>query len=85
VLMPPYSGCRYAAYPVESLPTDRPFALRILGWDLAIWRDREGEWRAFADACPHRKVPLSEGRIESDGCLSCAYHGWRFDGAYLAA
>jgi len=26
-----------------------------------------------------RLVPLSEGRIETDGTLQCAYHGWRFD------
>lgn len=25
-----------------------------------------------------RLVPLSEGRVESDGTLQCAYHGWRF-------
>jgi len=25
-----------------------------------------------------RLAPLSEGRVESDGTLSCAYHGWRF-------
>ena len=37
-------------------------------------------WRAFVDECPHRKVPLSEGRIENDGTLFCSYHGWRFDG-----
>lgn len=43
--------------------------------------EREGgEWRAFVDECPHRKVPLSEGRVESDGSLLCSYHGWRFDG-----
>ena len=40
----------------------------------------EGTWRAFVDECPHRKVPLSEGRIENDGTLFCSYHGWRFDG-----
>ena len=26
-----------------------------------------------------RLVPLSEGRLESDGTLQCSYHGWRFD------
>ena len=26
-----------------------------------------------------RSVPLSEGRIESDHTLQCAYHGWRFN------
>ena len=39
-----------------------------------------GKWRAFADECPHRKVPLSEGRVENDGTLLCSYHAWRFDG-----
>jgi len=39
-----------------------------------------GEWRVFKDECPHRKVPLSEGRIENDGSLLCSYHAWRFDG-----
>jgi phenylpropionate dioxygenase-like ring-hydroxylating dioxygenase large terminal subunit len=33
----------------------------------------------FEDRCPHRNVPLSEGRIEEDGTLMCSYHGWRFD------
>jgi len=40
----------------------------------------QGTWRAFVDECPHRKVPLSEGRIEDDGTLLCSYHAWRFDG-----
>jgi len=39
-----------------------------------------GTWRAFKDECPHRKVPLSEGRVERDGSLMCSYHGWKFDG-----
>ena len=39
-----------------------------------------GEWRVFMDECPHRKVPLSEGRVEDDGTLLCSYHGFRFDG-----
>jgi nitrite reductase/ring-hydroxylating ferredoxin subunit len=43
-------------------------------------RSTSGEWRAFVDECPHRKVPLSEGRVEDDGSLLCSYHAWRFDG-----
>ena len=38
-------------------------------------------WRVFEDSCPHRKAPLSEGRIEDDGTLMCSYHAWRWDGA----
>ena len=39
-----------------------------------------GNWRVFVDQCPHRKVPLSEGRVEDDGSLTCSYHAWRFNG-----
>ncbi|GLC46776.1 hypothetical protein PLESTB_001661000 [Pleodorina starrii] len=71
-------------YPVASLdaldPT-RPHAFTLLGQDLVLWRDGTGSWRAFKDACPHRLAPLSEGRIEKDGTLMCAYHAWRFEGS----
>lgn len=59
----------------------RPWPVTVLGTELVVWRDGEGQWRVFDDACPHRKVALSEGRVEDDGTLACAYHGWRFDGA----
>lgn len=26
--------------------------------------------------CPHRLVPLSEGRVNQQGELECGYHGW---------
>lgn len=45
-----------------------------------IWCDKRGEWHAFHDACPHRLVPLSDGRITPSGELECPYHGWRFEG-----
>ena len=31
------------------------------------------------DCCPHRLVPLSEGRITATGQLQCGYHGWNFN------
>lgn len=39
----------------------------------------------YLSAVP-RLAPLSEGRVEPDGTLSCAYHGWRFaaDGTCVA-
>lgn len=70
-------------YPVavaEFLDPSCPHAIQLLGKDLVLWRDGTGQWRCFEDACPHRLVPLSEGRIEADGTLLCAYHAWRFDG-----
>jgi phenylpropionate dioxygenase-like ring-hydroxylating dioxygenase large terminal subunit len=47
----------------------------------AVWKDGAGKWNVFEDKCPHRLAPLSEGRIEDDGTLLCAYHAWRFDGS----
>ena len=87
-------------YPVAelaSLPTDRPTHFSLLGADLALWHDGT-TWRAFEDRCPHRAVPLSEGRVEAPPPkrggekgtpareLLCSYHGFRFagDGACVA-
>ena len=50
-----------------------------LGKDIVLWYDKQGKWNCFEDACPHRLVPFSEGRVENDGTLLCAYHGWRFN------
>ncbi|HEU4387489.1 MAG TPA: aromatic ring-hydroxylating dioxygenase subunit alpha [Blastocatellia bacterium] len=50
----------------------------LLGVPLVIGRDISGRTFALEDICPHRSMPLSEGRF--DGTLvECAYHGWRFD------
>lgn len=70
-----------AFYPVlrsEALG-EAPRAVRLLGRDFVLFRDREGRACALRDVCPHRNVPLSLGRCV-DGRLECAYHGWQFDG-----
>ena len=71
-------------YPVaylRDLDRGRPTAFTLLEQDLVLWWEgASGQWRAFADLCPHRLVPLSEGRINSEGQLECPYHGWCFDG-----
>src|SRR5262245_26125025 len=37
-----------------------------------------GAIRAFADACPHLRTPLSEGSLAGNA-LVCSTHGWEFD------
>ncbi|MBD2254179.1 Rieske 2Fe-2S domain-containing protein [Nostoc parmelioides] len=64
---------------VEFLDPSRPHAMQLLGKDIVLWRDGSSQWRCFEDFCPHRLAPLSEGRVEADGTLLCAYHAWRFD------
>ncbi|MUG93425.1 Rieske 2Fe-2S domain-containing protein [Scytonema sp. UIC 10036] len=69
----------YPVAVVDFLDSSRPHAMQLLGKEIVLWRDGAGKWRCFEDCCPHRLVPLSEGRVESDGTLLCAYHAWRFD------
>ena len=65
----------------RDLDPTRPKRFTLLEQDLVLWWDAPGEsWRAFKDVCPHRLVPLSEGRINESGQLECPYHGWSFDG-----
>lgn len=69
----------YPAAPEYDLDKRAPHAFRVLGLDIVLWWDkREHEWRVFDDSCPHRRAPLSEGRIDEDGDLQCSYHGWCF-------
>ena len=59
-----------------------PLRTVIFDQPLVLWRAADGSVGCLIDRCPHRGVPLSEGRI-AGGELQCAYHGWRFstDGA----
>ena len=57
---------------------DSPYATTILGEHVAIYRGASGMYGALADACPHRKVPLSMGRVQGDN-IECGYHGLVFD------
>jgi phenylpropionate dioxygenase-like ring-hydroxylating dioxygenase large terminal subunit len=55
-----------------------PHRFVLLGIPLVIWHDQtsssDGQgWRVFVDACPHRLVPLSEGRVTAAGRLECPY------------
>lgn len=58
-----------------------PLHTQLLGEALVVWKDPKGGWKAFADRCPHRWAPLSEGRVDQEtGRLQCIYHGWEFEG-----
>jgi phenylpropionate dioxygenase-like ring-hydroxylating dioxygenase large terminal subunit len=74
----------YPVVPVQDLDRRRPNKITLLGKDFVVWYNQPLDtWTAFADICPHRLVPLSEGRIETKSddsqVLQCAYHGWEFD------
>lgn len=71
----------YPVFPVIDADKKIPHAFQILGRKVVVWYDKDAEkWRTFLDMCPHRLAPLSEGRIDEQGCLQCCYHGWSFNG-----
>lgn len=50
----------------------------FLGENIVIYRTEGGDPVALENACPHRKLPLSEGKLIGD-TVECGYHGLTFD------
>jgi nitrite reductase/ring-hydroxylating ferredoxin subunit len=75
-------------YPVAfeaDLDDAAPYTFTLLGEPLVFWKDHTAAadtnpYRCTADKCPHRLVPLSEGRVNEKGEIECGYHGWTFKG-----
>jgi phenylpropionate dioxygenase-like ring-hydroxylating dioxygenase large terminal subunit len=57
---------------------DLPVAVRILGEDLVLFRDRSGRVGLLDRHCCHRGTSLEFGVIEERG-IRCCYHSWQFD------
>ena len=53
-------------------------ARTICGKKVVMYRTAAGEIAALEDACWHRLVPLSKGRLDGDQVV-CGYHGLKFD------
>jgi phenylpropionate dioxygenase-like ring-hydroxylating dioxygenase large terminal subunit len=62
----------------EVPPGGAPLPVRLLGEDLALFRDESERCGLLGIHCSHRAADLSYGRIE-DGGLRCLYHGWLYD------
>jgi phthalate 4,5-dioxygenase oxygenase subunit len=61
-----------------SEPDGAPVHARVLGEDLVVFRDSEGQLGVLDEQCPHRRASLVLGRNEEGG-LRCLYHGWKMD------
>lgn len=55
-------------------------ARTVCAKDVVLYRQEDGVVVALEDACWHRLLPLSLGRLEGDEVI-CGYHGLRFNGA----
>ncbi|MGG1947717.1 Rieske 2Fe-2S domain-containing protein [Trinickia sp. NRRL B-1857] len=64
----------------EQVSDQAPLGAFYEGEPIVLYRDGQGQVRALEDRCPHRRAPLSLGRVTPDGQLQCGYHGWTYDG-----
>lgn len=55
-----------------------PRQTQVLGEKIVLYRTEGGKPVALFDACPHRKLPLSRGRVVGEH-IECGYHGLTFD------
>jgi 5,5'-dehydrodivanillate O-demethylase len=74
-------------YPIAAeseLAAGRVRRVRLLGEDLALFRDVHGRLGLLDTRCPHRGAALGYGWVDDAG-VRCPYHGWQFgaDGSCL--
>jgi 5,5'-dehydrodivanillate O-demethylase len=63
---------------VSQLDDSPTRAVRLMGEDLVLYRDRQGRYGLLDRHCAHRRADLACGIVE-DGGLRCHYHGWLYD------
>jgi phenylpropionate dioxygenase-like ring-hydroxylating dioxygenase large terminal subunit len=57
----------------------KPVGIRLADRPICLFRTSSGVAAAVDDACPHRRLKLSYGRVVGDR-IECKYHGWTFNG-----
>lgn len=70
----------YFAMPSEAVKAGAMISKMICGEPIVFARTKAGAAYALRDICPHRGIPLSDGRMVGDE-VECCYHGWKFNEA----
>ena len=68
----------YWAIPSHKLRVCEVKPVTLLGRDLAIYRDADGQVVALDAYCPHMGAHLAEGKVDGNG-IRCFFHNWKFD------
>ena len=67
----------YFASASSSIKTGQLIHRQICKHPMVLGRTQSGKVFALHDNCPHRGIPLSEGKIIGEE-VQCCYHGWSF-------
>ena len=62
----------------EQVTDKKVYKRKIMKKEVVLFRDNNGQVGVLKDQCPHKGLPLSQGRM-IDGKVVCGYHGWAFD------
>jgi 5,5'-dehydrodivanillate O-demethylase len=54
--------------------------VRLMGEDLVLYKDLEGNFGLIDRQCTHRRSDMAYGFVEQSG-IRCSYHGWEFNAA----
>jgi len=72
--------------PVSSLRRGRIYSFEVRGRPVIVFWAKN-RLVVASEICPHIGGPLSQARLEDDGCaIRCPWHGYKFDtdsGAFL--
>ena len=69
----------YAVAHDPAVPHGQVVEVMFQGRSIALFRAADGTLNAVENRCAHRQLKLSLGEV--NGCrLTCAYHGWSYDG-----
>lgn len=68
----------YVAAPSQTVKRGTTVPVTLLGQQVLLGRDNDGEVFALRDFCPHRGMPLRFGNFDGKQ-IECCYHGWCFD------
>jgi nitrite reductase (NADH) small subunit len=61
----------------DDVPADRGWPVRVGAASIAIFR-AGGRLVAVDNVCRHVGNPIDDGFVQDD-CVTCPWHGWRYD------
>ncbi len=64
----------YPVSPIDYLDSSRPNPIALLGKNLVVWQDKNQNWIAMEDLCPHKLAKLSIGSIDKKKGWSNTYY-----------
>lgn len=66
--------------PSETVRSNLPLTHRHEGHAIRVI-EQAGDLRAYLAECPHMLAPLEDIAPDAEGCITCPWHGYRFDTA----